>query len=225
MTSGTHLLPRPKTYEDAAEGFAAAIVQPRITNNYLRVALVCSLALSVGLVGLNFRTQSLQRERIVVRIDEVGRAQALGFSSLEYKPQAPEIKYFLTQFVHDYYGRNRATVRDDFQRSMSFLSSTLATVRMEEERKTKAIEKYLIGDADDVQIQVNNIVLADLRKPPYVAQIDIEKLYRGRDGSEMKREKYVESVTFSFTNEVPNSMIPVNPLGLMVTYLREDQAF
>jgi type IV secretion system protein VirB5 len=225
MTSGTHLLPRPKTYEDAAEGFAAAIVQPRITNNYLRVALVCSLALSVGLVGLNFRTQSLQRERIVVRIDEVGRAQALGFSSLEYKPQAPEIKYFLTQFVHEYYGRNRATVRDDFQRSMSFLSSTLAMLRMEEERKTKAIEKYLIGDADDVQIQVNNIVLADLRKPPYVAQIDIEKVYRGRDGSEMKREKYVESVTFSFTNEVPNAMIPVNPLGLMVTYLREDQAF
>jgi type IV secretion system protein VirB5 len=225
MTSGTHLLPRPKSYEDAAEGFAAAIVQPRITNNYLRVALVCSLALSVGLVGLNFRTQSLQRERIVVRIDEVGRAQALGFSSLEYKPQAPEIKYFLTQFVHDYYGRNRATVRDDFQRSMSFLSSTLATVRMDEERKTKAIEKYLIGDADDVQIQVNNIVLADLRKPPYVAQIDIEKVYRGRDGSEMKREKYVESVTFSFANEVPNAMIPVNPLGLMVTYLREDQAF
>jgi type IV secretory pathway TrbF-like protein len=108
---------------------------------------------------------------------------------------------------------------------MSFLSSTLATVRMDEERKTKAIEKYLIGDADDVQIQVNNIVLADLRKPPYVAQIDIEKVYRGRDGSEMKREKYVESVTFSFANEVPNAMIPVNPLGLMVTYLREDQAF
>lgn len=221
----THLLPRPKTYQDAAGRFAEAIVQPRITNMYLRVSLVCSLLLSIGLLLLNFRTQSQQRERLVVRIDEIGRAQAIGFSSLEYKPQSAEIKYFLTQFVHDYYGRNRATVRDDFQRSMSFLSRSLATARMDEERRTKAIEHYLIGDADDVQIQVNNIVLADLRKAPYVAQIDIEKVYRMRDGSELKREKFVESVTFSFTNEVPNALIPANPLGLMITYLNEDQAF
>ena len=225
MASGTHLLPRPKTYEDAAGSFAAAIVQPRVTNQYLRVALVFSLALSVGLLALNFRTQAQQRDRIVVRIDEVGRAQALGVTGLDYKPQAPEIKYFLTQFVHDYYGRNRATVREDFGRSMSFLSRPLAESRMDEERRTKAIEKYLIGDADDVRIQVNNIVLADLRKAPYIAQVDIEKIYHGRDGSELRREKYIESVTFTFTTEVPNSMIPVNPLGLMVTYLREDQAF
>src|SRR5882724_3366098 len=104
MASGTHLLPRPKTYEDAATSFARAIVQPRITNNYLGIALLFALALSIGLLALNFRTQSQQRERIVVRIDEVGRAQAVGFTSLEYKPQASEIKYFLTLFVHDYYG-------------------------------------------------------------------------------------------------------------------------
>jgi type IV secretion system protein VirB5 len=223
--ASTHLLPRPKTYEDSAERFADSIVQPRITTNYLRVAMVCSILLSIGLLVLNFRTQAQQRERLVVRIDEVGRAQAVGFSSLEYKPQAPEIKYFLTQFVHEYYGRNRATVRDDFARSMDFLSAPLASARMEEERRTKAIEHFLLGDSDDVQIQVNNIVLTDLRKAPYVAQIDIDKIYRMRDGSEMKREKYVESVTFSFTNEVPNALIPINPLGLMVTYLREDQAF
>ena len=82
-----------------------------------------------------------------------------------------------------------------------------------------------MGDSDDVQIQVNNIVLTDLRKAPYVAQVDIEKVFRSREGAELRREKYVESVTFSFTTEVPNALIPVNPLGLMITYLREDQAF
>ena len=175
--------------------------------------------------GTDHRTQALQRERLVVRIDDVGRAQAVGYSSLEYKPQSAEIKYFLTQFVHDYYGRNRATVRDTFTRSMAFLSSPLAAARMEVEHKSKAIEKYLVGDSDDVQIQVNNIVLTDLRKAPYVAQVDIEKVFRSREGAELRREKYVESVTFSFTTEVPNALIPVNPLGLMITYLREDQAF
>jgi type IV secretion system protein VirB5 len=225
MPIGTHLLPRPKTYDDAAARFANALAQPRITINCLRIALLCSLALCVGLLALNFRTAAQQRERVVVRIDDVGRAQAIGYSNLQYKPQAPEIKYFLTLFIHDFYGRKRATIHDDFQRSMSFLSAPLAAARMDEERKTKAIEKFVVGDGDDIDLQINNIVLADLRKAPYLAQIDVEKVYRDHDGSELKREKYVESVTFSFTNEIPNALIPVNPLGLMITYLREDQAF
>jgi type IV secretion system protein VirB5 len=225
MATGTHHLPRPKSYEDAAREFAHAIAQPQIARNYLAAGMIVTSLLSVGLLVLNFRTQAQQRERIVVRIDDVGRAQALGYSNLQYKPQAPEIKYFLTQFVHDYYGRKRATAREDFERSMAFLNSSLAAARMDEERKTKAIEKFLVGDADEIEIQVSNIVLADLRKPPYIAQIDVQKIFRGRDGSELKREKYVESITFSFTDQVPNALIPVNPLGLMVTYLREDQAF
>lgn len=225
MPLGTHLLPRPKTYDDAAERFATAIAQPRITINCLRTALLCSLVLCVGLLVLNFRTAAQQRERIVVRIDDVGRAQSIGFSSLQYQPRAPEIKYFLTQFVHDFYGRNRATMHEDFTRSMSFLSTQLAAARMDEERKTKAMEKFMVGDGDAIDIQISNIVLADLRKSPYVAQVDLEKIYRDRDGGELKREKYVESVTFSFTNEIPNALVPVNPLGLMITYLREDQAF
>jgi type IV secretory pathway TrbF-like protein len=225
MVTRTQHLPRPKSYEDAAQGFARVVAQPQIMRNYLAAGMLATSLLSVGLLALNFRTQALQRERLVVRIDDVGRAQALGYSSLEYKPQAAEIKYFLTQFVHDYYGRDRATVRDAFTRSMAFLSSPLATARMEVEHKSKAIEKYLVGDSDDVQIQVNNIVLTDLRKVPYVAQVDINKVFRTRDGAEIRREKYVESITFSFTTEVPNALIPVNPLGLMITYLREDQAF
>jgi type IV secretion system protein VirB5 len=225
MTTGTHHLPRPKTYEDAAHQFARVMAQPLVTRNYLAAGMIATSLLSIGLLVLNFRTQAQQRERIVVRIDEVGRAQALGYSSLEYHPQAPEIKYFLTQFVHDYYGRNRATVRVDFQRSMAFLSSPLAAPRMDEERKNKAIEKFLVGDTEEVQIQVINIVLTELRKPPYLAQVDIEKVFRGADESELRREKYVDGITFTFTSQVPNALIPINPLGLMVTYLREDQAF
>src|SRR5438093_9522195 len=101
MTTGTHHLPRPKTYEDAANQFARVMAQPLVTRNYLAAGMIAASLLSIGLLVLNFRIQAQQRERIVVRIDEVGRAQALGYSSLEYHPQAPEIKYFLTQFAHD----------------------------------------------------------------------------------------------------------------------------
>src|SRR5262249_45591711 len=124
MATGTHHLPRPKSYDDAAREFANAVAQPQVARNYFAAGMLATSLLSFGLLVLNFLPQALQRQRFVFRIDGVGRAQALGYSSLQYKPQAPEIKYFLTQFVHDYYGRKRATVREDFERSMAFLNSS-----------------------------------------------------------------------------------------------------
>jgi hypothetical protein len=45
------------------------------------------------------------------------------------------------------------------------------------------------------------------------------------DGAELKREKYTAHFVFVVKDRVPNAMIPVNPLGLTITYFREDQAF
>jgi len=41
----------------------------------------------------------------------------------------------------------------------------------------------------------------------------------------LKREKYTAHFVFVVKDRVPNAMIPVNPLGLTITYFREDQAF
>ena len=146
--------------------------------------------------------------------------------SMEYKPQAPEIKYFLTQFVHDYYSRNRATVRDDFARALFFLDSRLASARMEQNRKTKELENFIVGANEEIEVNVQNIVLQDLRTPPFRATVDFEKRYlSGRDRTEIRREKYVASFQFLFKDNVSNNMIPVNPLGLTITYFRDDQSF
>ena len=73
---------------------------------------------------------------------------------------------------------------------------------------------------------MKNIVLQDLRTPPFHAAVDFEKIYlSGSDRTELRREKYVASIQLSFRENVPNEMIPVNPLGLTITYLRDDQAF
>ena len=73
---------------------------------------------------------------------------------------------------------------------------------------------------------MQNIVLQDLRNPPFRATVDFDKVYlSGRDRAEIRREQYVGSFLFVFRDSVPNSMIPVNPLGLTITYYRDDQAF
>jgi len=45
------------------------------------------------------------------------------------------------------------------------------------------------------------------------------------DRTETKRERYIGNFVFTIRDHVPNSFIPVNPLGLTITYFREDQAF
>jgi len=62
------------------------MAQPRIMRNYFAAGMLATSVLSVA-AGLNFRTQRCSGSA-GVRIDDVGRAQAVGYSSLEYKPQS-----------------------------------------------------------------------------------------------------------------------------------------
>ncbi len=43
--------------------------------------------------------------------------------------------------------------------------------------------------------------------------------------AEVKRDTYVAHVVFVLQDQVDNARIPINPLGLTITYFREDQAF
>jgi type IV secretory pathway component VirB8 len=107
-----------------------------------------------------------------------------------------------------------------------FLDSRIAAERMEQNRKTKEIEQFMIGAREEIEVRVQNIVLQDLRKPPFRATVDFLKVYlSGRERTEVRTESYVGSFLFVFRDSVSNSSIPVNPLGLTITYFRDDQAF
>jgi len=229
MASPTQFLSPPaKDFNNAKLQYMEHYGSALVANMYLRVAVLCVSLVAVGALVLNFRTYSIFKnfKPLVIRINEVGRAEPVEYSTMEYRPQAPEIKYFLTQFVHDHYSRNRATVRDDFARSLFFLDARLAAARMDENRKTREIETFIVAGNEEIEVKVQNIVLQDLRNPPFRATVDFDKVYlSGRDRAEIRREQYVGSFVFVFRDSVPNNMIPVNPLGLTITYYRDDQAF
>ena len=230
-TPGNHVpfLPPPvKDFKDPKQQYMEQYGTIFVTNNHLRIAVLCLSLVTLAALALNFRIMAALRsfKPLVIRIDDVGRAQAVDYASMVYRPQAPEIRYFLTRFVHDHYSRNRQTLRDDFARSLFFLDSRLASACMDENRKTKAIETYIVNANEDIEASVKNIVLQDLRTPPFRAAVDFEKIFlSSSDRSELRREKYIASIEFTFRDTVPNDMIPVNPLGLTITYYREDQAF
>ncbi len=61
---------------------------------------------------------------IVVRVDEVGRAEAVAYEAMEAQadPLDPTTKYFLNRFIHDFYSRRRATVQQNWSRSLDGFS-------------------------------------------------------------------------------------------------------
>src|ERR1700674_5881316 len=117
----SRLLPPPSPdFSAARRQYMELYGSMAVMNPYLKIALWCLCLACVGLVLVNIKTVQLFRifKPIVIRINDVGRAEAVPYSSLEYRPQEAEIKYFLIQFVQQHYGRVRATVQENYDRSL-----------------------------------------------------------------------------------------------------------
>jgi type IV secretion system protein VirB5 len=163
----------------------------------------------------------------VIRIDDLGRAEAINYHNLEYKAQDAEAKYFLTQFCALYYKRNRYTIQNDFSKALYFLDGKLADGILDAYRKDDIIRKFITNTAAaEIDIDVKKVALEDMQTPPYKARVDFYMVYYSpTDHSEIKRVLYTANFVFVFKSHVPNELIPINPLGLAITYFREDEAF
>jgi len=207
------------------EQFGEAIV----TNSYLKIAVAVLSLVILGLVILDVRTLNTFRnfKPLVIRIDELGRAQAVGYDAFAYTPEDKEAKYFLTQFCELYYRRNRYTVNDDFTKAFYFLDGKLGNDIMAAYKNDKAIENFLANPSSpEVDIDVQLVALEPMLKPPYKASVDFYMIqYSPVDHSVLKKTLYTATFVFVFRNDVPSQLIPINPLGLTITNFREDEAF
>jgi len=218
-----------KTTQNAKRQFVELYGPPLLLNRYLKIALVLTILFAASLVMLNFRTQAryAHLKPLVIRINDIGRAEAVDYDATTYRPQAPELRYFLTRFVVTHFSRLHATVQRDYPDSLFFLAPTLADATIAANDHTREIELFLTNpSADDVDVSVKNVTLTELTTPPYRAAIDFEKSYYSQ-GTRLgrKHETYVAQVQFTMRDAVPNAFIRVNPLGMQITDFRVDQAF
>jgi len=206
------------------EQFGAVLV----SNLYLKICVLCLAVVAIGLLFVNVGMYQTfhHLKPLVIRINEIGRAEAVTYESFDYQPREAEIRYFLMDFVQRHYSRGRATVRENYARSLYYLDGRLAAVIIEENKRNKTIEAFLAGRGDEIEVSVSNVAIEDLRSQPYKASVDFEKMYyTSTDHVMTRRERYVGHFVFSVMDRVPNTLIPVNLLGLTITYFREDQAF
>jgi len=199
-----------------------------VANTYLRVAL---FLVSLGLLGtllLAFQVFSWAKNQkpMVVRIDPIGRATAVDYTSFSHKPEALELRYFLARFVQLHYSRLLASVERNFAESLFFMDQRLSNAVMEEERKSHGIAVFLKETGDEIDVEIKNIALQDTKSTPMKGTVDFERIYFTRgERRELRRERYAGYFEFVVQEKVPNSFGLVNPLGLTVTYFRADAAF
>lgn len=219
----------PKRLEDAKRQFVELYGSSLVMNTYLRIVLALVSLLALGLLFLNFRTQATysQVKPLVVRIDDVGRAEAVQYDASSYKPQAPELRYFLTQFVVKHFSRIRATIQREYPDSLFFLDNALADATMAQNDQSRTIEAFVTNSSgDEIDITVQNVSLTEVTKPPYKASVSFQKVfYTPGTRAERERQTFVAQIDFVLRDHVPNEFVRVNPLGLQITYFRVDQAF
>lgn len=195
-------------------------------NRILRwtVGAVAATVMLQGLAVLTLAKASSERIVEVVRINEVGKADAVAYRNSQYKPEAPEIRYFLSEWVRERYARLRATIETDFPKNYYFIDSHLAAALMQKERQT--IAQFLSGSGEQIEVQIDNVHITNLQTSPYSADIYLTKVFYTSPQQESRREKWI--IRVNFTNDpksVRNELVPYNPLGLSIQYFREDQAF
>src|SRR5690348_2534040 len=200
-----------ESFYDAKRLYLEQYGDPMVTNTYLKIALALLSVVCVALALIDLRTiRTFQNFRpLVIRIDDLGRAEAINYHNLEYKPQDAESKYFLSQFCNLYYRRNRYTIQDDFSKSLYFLDGKLANGILDAYRKDDIIKKFIMNtSASEIDVEVKKVALEDMQSAPFKARVDFYMVYYSpADHSEIKRDLYTANFVFVFKSKVPNEQI------------------
>ena len=215
------MTPAPDAGREYAEIWGEAVQANRkLRTLALLLAGVC-LALGVALVRLALAEPP---RPIVVRVDEVGRAEALAYeaATAEADPLDPTTKYFLNRFVADFHSRRRATVEEQWTRSLRFLSTELANAAFA--RDGSEVAAVAAGTAD-TELQVEEVVLRihPAPEPPHSATADFDLVHLAGE-QEIRRERWSLTLRFEFLEAIPAELVVYNPMGILITYLQADRA-
>jgi type IV secretion system protein VirB5 len=225
MTKPQHELP----ITDAGQKFLELYAEPVVTNTYLKVALLVLSVVTLASLALLYRadTAALRLKPLIISITDAGRGQVVNYADFSHVPVERVSKYYLARWAQLYYGRNHATLQRDFADSLNFFSNDLQGATLARVTKAKTLQTFLLDpSAPNVDIEIKAVVLDDTRQAPYRAHIEFEKVfYTLGDEQEQSRERWTANVVYGFRDEVPNAMLLTDPLGLVISYIHQDQAF
>ena len=203
-----------------------------------RLIIGCGTVLLLGSMWLNF---SLARRPIAnryIRIDEMGRAQAIQYSDLNYSPREGEVRTYLTDWANYRYTVARETIGKKYPLNYYFLSQALASQLMTQDNQSHLVSQVVGGQIEQSDVEVKNVTITSMSDETIegatiargTALVTLDKLYSPRNSREPRTEHWLLSVTYYLNPKQVSDQArifpqfeTINPLGLTITEFHENR--
>jgi type IV secretion system protein VirB5 len=240
----THIAP----LTDAAYTPEQAVLTDTIANevyaahyNERKTSRLIIGGLSVLLLGSFASIVALAHKPVInryIRIDEIGRAQAIQYSDLSYSPREGEVRTYLTDWANYRYTLNRDTVAKKYPLNYYFLSQQLASQLMSDDNANHTISQVTAGQMEQSDVEVRNVTITSMSTEQVqgivmakgTALVNIDRLYSLRNSRNPRTEHWMFSVTYYLNPKQVSDQAKVfpqfetiNPLGLTITEFHENR--
>ena len=233
---------------DAAYTSEQAVLTDTIANevyaahyNERKTSRIVIGGLSVLLLGAFGSIIALAHKPVInryIRIDEMGKAQAIVYSDLNYSPREGEVRTYLTDWANYRYTLNRETVAKKYPLNYYFLSQSLASQLMGEDNANHIVSQVTAGQTEQSEVDVRNVTITSMSTEQVqgavmakgTALVNFDKLYSLRNSRQPRTEHWMLSVTYYLNPKQVSDQAKVfpqfetiNPLGLTITEFHENR--
>jgi type IV secretion system protein VirB5 len=203
-----------------------------------RFVIGCGTVILLASLAMNFSLAHRPIANRYIRIDEMGRAQAIQYSDLNYSPREGEVRTYLTDWANYRYTINRETIGTKYPLNYYFLSQNLASQLMTDDNQNHLVSQVLGGQVEQSDVEVKNVTITSMSEETVqsatiargTALIAIDKLYSPRYSRDPRREHWVLSVTYYLNPKQVSDQAKIfpqfetiNPLGMTITEFHENR--
>ncbi|MEK6398817.1 MAG: VirB8/TrbF family protein, partial [Terriglobus sp.] len=169
-----------------------------------RIIIGCGTVLLLGSMGLNFALAHRPVANRYVRIDEMGRAQAIQYSDLNYSPREGEVRTYLTEWANYRYTISRDTIAKKYPLNYYFLSQSLASHLMADDNQIHLASQVVAGQVESSDVQVRDVTITSMSEEMVqgakvargAALITLDKVYSQQNSRTPRIEHWMLSVTY-----------------------------
>jgi type IV secretion system protein VirB5 len=203
-----------------------------------RLILSCGTVLLCGSMWLNFSLAQRPLVNRYIRIDEMGRAQAIQYSDLNYSPREGEIRTYLTDWANYRYTISRDTIAKKYPLNYYFLSGNLASQLMTDDNQNHLVSQVVGGQIEQSDVEVKDVTITSMSQETVqgaimargTALLALDKLYSPSHSREPRTEHWMLSITYylnpkqvSDQSRIYPQYEFINPLGLTITEFHENR--
>ena len=203
-----------------------------------RFALGCGAVVLLASIGMNVSLAHRPIANRYIRIDEMGRAQAIAYTDLNYSPREGEVRTYLTDWANYRYTIGRDTIGKKYSLNYYFLSQALSSQLMTEDNANHVVSQVIAGQIEQSDVEVKNVTITSMSQETVqgatiargTALVAIDKLYSPTNSHEPRTEHWLLSITYYLNPKQVSDQAKifpqfetVNPLGLTITEFHENR--